>query len=377
MLMLKNILPMNSHLVPGDKDYFNWFECISNGENIYEQSSRLASEIRKHCPVKQLAICLTSKEKIAIIYNDFSLTHAARLSQSKLKNIYTCSSVKPYIEKDGEDAIVYQCITYNKNIIGILIYTAEKSMTTIANTWYIKNSDALLKTFYFLTIKKSLFDFQRIDTVTKCFNEEILREKLSQEIGNKDKQFAILNINNFTQINSQYGFDTGNSLLREMAILISSVLNQQDYVFRMFDDKFAIILDGDYHISFNRLLELKNYIEINEFTNIHNMNLAIKILITIGVVDLSKVDKDSSVDAIYQKALAAGKLEKNGINFSDENEASKEEQRSILCDNSVPVRKTRKRKTSKEKQEHLVEDVNLFKEASEQVDNPYFKIFNM
>lgn len=54
----------------------------------------------------------------------------------------------------------------------------------------------------------------------------------------------IVDINRFYRINNIFGYDTGDEILKKMALLLRSVIREQDYVARIGDNRFALILAG-------------------------------------------------------------------------------------------------------------------------------------
>lgn len=54
----------------------------------------------------------------------------------------------------------------------------------------------------------------------------------------------IVDINRFFRINNIFGYDTGDEILKKMALLLRSVIREQDYVARIGDNRFALILAG-------------------------------------------------------------------------------------------------------------------------------------
>ena len=105
----------------------------------------------------------------------------------------------------------------------------------------------------YLTIKKNeaitkkLKQIAYTDSLTKIHNryETINRFELLKKISNRnDKPLSIIyfDIDHFKKINDTYGHLTGDSVLKELASLISSSLREQDIFGRYGGDEFLIIL---------------------------------------------------------------------------------------------------------------------------------------
>ncbi len=54
----------------------------------------------------------------------------------------------------------------------------------------------------------------------------------------------IVDINRFFRINNIFGYPAGDEILRKVALLLNSVIRDQDFVARIGDNRFALILDG-------------------------------------------------------------------------------------------------------------------------------------
>ncbi len=88
-----------------------------------------------------------------------------------------------------------------------------------------------------------------IDELTKLDDRTTfyrnLKEQVSYTIKHKIKSALLLiDIDHFHKINSQYGYDTGDKLLAKFAELLLSVKREQDYLARVGDNTFALLLMG-------------------------------------------------------------------------------------------------------------------------------------
>jgi diguanylate cyclase (GGDEF)-like protein len=84
------------------------------------------------------------------------------------------------------------------------------------------------------------------DTLTGLANRRNVEERLQWRISNQ-KPFcvAILDLNQFKQVNDRYGHPTGDSLLKQFAHELSSHLRSSDLVGRWSGDEFIVVLDCD------------------------------------------------------------------------------------------------------------------------------------
>ena len=114
----------------------------------------------------------------------------------------------------------------------------------------------------------------KTDRLTGLYNRERLEEVLKQEQYRADRyqsSFAIvqLDLDNFQNVNDQYGHDTGDKVLVEVAELIKDFCREADSVCRWSGEEFMIILpesnlDGAYLMADN----LRARIESHQFSGI-------------------------------------------------------------------------------------------------------------
>jgi diguanylate cyclase (GGDEF)-like protein len=84
------------------------------------------------------------------------------------------------------------------------------------------------------------------DPLTGLANRRNVEERLQWRISNcKPFCVAILDLNEFKQVNDRYGHPTGDDLLRQFAHELSSHLRSSDLVGRWSGDEFIVVLDCD------------------------------------------------------------------------------------------------------------------------------------
>lgn len=96
-------------------------------------------------------------------------------------------------------------------------------------------------------LRNELKETLRKDLVTEVFNRIYLKEVLEREIGKKRRykiplSLVLVDIDNFKQINQNYGRTTGDKVLRQFGKLLIENTRMVDMVFRMEDDNFILLL---------------------------------------------------------------------------------------------------------------------------------------
>jgi diguanylate cyclase (GGDEF)-like protein len=85
------------------------------------------------------------------------------------------------------------------------------------------------------------------DMLTDLPNRSLVEDRLQQgiHIAKREKKilsFAVIDINQFREINDRHGHEVGDSLLKQIALRLRKVLRQSDTAGRLGGDEFAIVL---------------------------------------------------------------------------------------------------------------------------------------
>lgn len=97
------------------------------------------------------------------------------------------------------------------------------------------------------SLNELIHSLQNYDNVTELTNRTMFEEKLNGLINKSDDiKFAIMSIdiNDFSLINDALGYETGNMLLREIAKRLKGTLHNDDFISRMGNDEFTILISG-------------------------------------------------------------------------------------------------------------------------------------
>lgn len=107
------------------------------------------------------------------------------------------------------------------------------------------------------------------DPLTNLYNKTHLEKIVSSK---KYRTIILLNVNNFSYINTAYGFKVGDNLLIEISKLLDENFGN-DNVHRINSDDFAIVYDGKINIQ-KQILQIQNYF-YNEALDIDGITLNI------------------------------------------------------------------------------------------------------
>ena len=84
------------------------------------------------------------------------------------------------------------------------------------------------------------------------------------EEDNDLKALILLNIDNFSYINTAYGFDIGDLLLKKLSLILKDEFSAKN-LFRINSDEFALLFDYEINLK-EKILEIQNYFfERNNF----------------------------------------------------------------------------------------------------------------
>ncbi|MCK8823448.1 GGDEF domain-containing protein [Fuchsiella alkaliacetigena] len=119
------------------------------------------------------------------------------------------------------------------------------------------------------------------DSLTKLPNRKLFTKKFAELVKrnqDRDSKIAILflDLDDFKEVNDNYGHDIGDVVLCKMASRLKSVLRKEDFVARIGGDEFVILLDG-----------IKSRTDIKKITRRVNHLFAEKILIADSEISIT------------------------------------------------------------------------------------------
>ena len=132
------------------------------------------------------------------------------------------------------------------------------------------------------------------DSLTHLFNKTYLEKKI---LNNKESSIILLNVDNFSYINTTYGFEFGDKLLIEISEVLLSNFDTA-CIFRMNSDEFGILYEKNIDIK-EKILNLKEYFSNNRLS-VEQIDL--KITFTYGAVQGNKnLLRDATIALKYAK----------------------------------------------------------------------------
>jgi len=165
-----------------------------------------------------------------------------------------------------------------------------------------------------------------IDSVTGLYNKTYLEKVLAST--EENATLILLNVNNFSYINTAYGFSVGDQLLIQVADTLKSKF-EADSVFRLNSDEFAFVIHEKTDIK-SYIQNIQNYFyQINFQIN----DITLNISFTYGAAFGNAVLLQSSALALKQ----AKELGKNRFHIFDDTDSSTDESqhRAFIAANNI------------------------------------------
>jgi len=179
-------------------------------------------------------------------------------------------------------------------------------------------------------LNKQLKQLAHTDESTGLFNKRRLLEQLEMEIARARRYGEVfsclmLDIDNFKQINDNYGHQAGDEVLRQVGSLLRRSLRVTDFVARYGGEEFTIILPrtnsaGAYRVAENLLSKFMNHDFLIPRTKVH-------ITVSIGATCCTTFDRLDAKTVIARADNAMYRAKRGGKNqacFSNEAEFQKE-----------------------------------------------------
>jgi diguanylate cyclase len=141
-----------------------------------------------------------------------------------------------------------------------------------------------------------------MDPLTKVYNRKALEKDLKElleEGKNKDLNLviAVIDVDNFKQINDTYGHLVGDFVLIKLTQIIKSLIRKQDKIYRYGGDEFIIVFNDANLLQAQKIIE-KIINKISKTALKYKDNI-IKVTISVG---LAAHQKGDTIDTLIKKA---------------------------------------------------------------------------
>ena len=157
-----------------------------------------------------------------------------------------------------------------------------------------------------LSLERRIMNESRTDELTQISNRYGLYDYFSEETSKSSKVLALFDIDNFKLINDLHGHVTGDFILKRVAEIATTVL-EDSFVCRYGGEEFVVVLDNKN--SFDKLENLRQSIEKEDFIF---EGTKLKITITIGVSSYSRdMTLEKWVSLADEKMYSGKKTGKN------------------------------------------------------------------
>lgn len=191
--------------------------------------------------------------------------------------------------------------------------------------------EAIEKTASLVKLEKDNISYQNnlekmVDTQAKKIVDQLINDNLTK-LPNKEKlyldfqssqfdELMLLNIDNFSQINSTYGYEDGDTLLQEIALFLKQAISENEILYRGNGDEFFIAIKSS---TPKEALHLAESIKEKVYNKRFKMsNTSVRITFSMGIVSVESDD----IDVPYAKAQVAisemRRLHKNVIGHYEE-----------------------------------------------------------
>lgn len=162
------------------------------------------------------------------------------------------------------------------------------------------------------------------DHLTRLPNKAQLDNIIASSV--KEQTLILLNVNNFSYINSAYGFDTGDKLLIKLSKILDTKFSK-DMTFRINSDEFGLLFDANVNIE-EEVSKIKNYFYNTE---ILLEEIKLNISFTYGACSLGKnLLRNASSALKYAKQRG-----KNNLYIFDDAMSQNKERESFIKANNI------------------------------------------
>lgn len=186
--------------------------------------------------------------------------------------------------------------------------------------------------------KARLEEIAALDPLTELLNRRGLEQALAREVKRSQREetklFAVLvDLDDFTQINDQFGFVTGDIVLKEIAKSLEESMRAADYLARIGRDEFLVLLPATRLVEGMKVAERLRLL-VGESVIVLPSG-PVRLTASIGVAEVSE-DAVSLNDLLYRVGNALKRSKQNGKNqicyYSGADNDAPEETSNVIVD---------------------------------------------
>ena len=268
------------------------------------------------------ALEIYKKEKTDIVMTDLTMPRMCgleliqfirKISQKQkiiVMSAHTETDIIVNAIKSSVDGYILKPINANQ-MFESLEKTALTLKMELENISYQKNLESKVEKQARELIKRIEYD-----TLTTLPNKVKLQLDFNKE---RYEEIILLNIDNFEQINSAYGYKDGDKLLKEVALFLKDIVPAT--VYRGNGDEFLIALKSS---TFDETLNLAKMIKEKVYTKSFSITSAsIRLTFSIAIVSVEEDDKEIPYSKAQLALIDMRKLHKNTIGHYEENSKTK------------------------------------------------------
>jgi len=231
--------------------------------------------------------------------------------------------LNPRLQPDGKWQKYCEKIKTNGSLIVESLHTRKDGtkFPIEANISFIKYND----TDYFLAIVRDIarrkkreqeaLEYANLDPLTKLPNRSVLETKLKGMLSKAEKQqkliaFLYIDIDNFKQINDNYGHAVGDDVLVGTANRLKHCVRKSDVVIRLGGDEFLMVMNGLESKTFLESIANKLLKEFNSPFHIQSQNIKVEASIGVSIYADNNTDVHTLIqladEAMYQAKKKTG-----------------------------------------------------------------------
>lgn len=142
---------------------------------------------------------------------------------------------------------------------------------------------------------------------TRLAAEEQIRRRIAENIA---FSVAVLDINNFKQVNDRHGHGAGDELLRQFATELRSACRPADVVSRWGGDEFVVVMDCRLEEAIGRAARVQQWVCGNYTLAVRDTTMSVNVSASVGVAER---ETDETVELLLDRADAAMYREKANV----------------------------------------------------------------